>query len=120
VEGTARLRPARGRDLKRKLEQGSQQLQREALELSLEALLKTDQQAIGAELAAIVTAAMPRDPSGKCGEPFLREADIWVARIDAASAGGRGAAQFIDRASHAPPGQPRPQREDGAYLELPL
>lgn len=124
-------------DLKRKLEQGSQQLQGEALELSLEALLrnafpfdeivpvpkgmngadllqhvrspsghccgtiiweakqtkawqpawlrklKDDQQAIGAELAVIVTAAMPRDASGK-SEPFMREADVWIVRFDAA------------------------------------
>jgi hypothetical protein len=121
-------------DLKRKLEQGSQQLQGEALELSLELLLtnafpldeivpvpkgmngadllqhvrspsghccgtiiweakqtkawqpawlqklKDDQQAIGAELAVIVTAAMPRDAR----EPFVREADVWIARFDAA------------------------------------
>src|SRR5881396_1206454 len=121
-------------DLKSKLEQGSQQLQGEALELSLEALLrnafpldeivpvpkgmngadllqhvhspsghccgtilweakqtkawqpawlrklKDEQQAIGAELAVIVTATMPRDARG----PFLREADVWVARFDAA------------------------------------
>jgi hypothetical protein len=121
-------------DLKRKLEQGSQQLQGEAFELSLEALLKSafpldeivpvpkgvngadlvqrvrspsglvcgtilweakqtkawqpawlrklkdEQQAIGAELAVIVTAAMPKEAR----EPFLREADVWVARFDAA------------------------------------
>jgi hypothetical protein len=121
-------------DLKRKLDQGSQQLQGEALELSLESLLrnafpldeivpvpkgmngadllqhvhspsghccgtiiweakqtknwqgawlqklKDDQQAIGAELAVIVTAAMPRDVR----EPFVREADVWIARFDAA------------------------------------
>src|SRR5438132_3394563 len=121
-------------DLERKLEQGSQQLQGEAFELSLEALLKgafpldeivpvakgvngadliqrvrspsglacgtilweakqtkawqpawlrklkDEQQAIGAELAVIVTATMPRDAR----EPFLREADVWVARFDAA------------------------------------
>ena len=121
-------------DLKRKLEQGSQQLQGEALELSLEALLKgafpldkilavpkgvngadlvqrvrsssglvcgtilweakqtkawqpawlrklkDEQQEIGAELAVIVTAAMPKDAQ----EPFLRESDVWVARFDAA------------------------------------
>jgi hypothetical protein len=125
-------------DLKRKLEQGSQQLQGEALELSLEACLKSafpldeilpvpkgvngadliqrvrspsglvcgtilweakqtkawqpawlrklkdEQQAIGAELAVIVTAAMPKDRSGNCGEPFMRESDVWVARFDAA------------------------------------
>jgi hypothetical protein len=125
-------------DLKRKLEQGSQQLQGEALELSLESLLqgafpmdeivpvpkgmngadllqrvrspsgqvagtiiweakqtkawqpawlqklKDDQQACGAEMAVIVTAAMPKDPSGKSGEPFVRESDVWVARFDAA------------------------------------
>lgn len=121
-------------DLKRKLEQGSQQLQGEALELSLEALLKNafpldeivpvpkgmngadllqnvrspsghccgtivweakqtkawqsawlqklkdDQQAIGAEVAVIVTAAMPKDVR----EPFVRDSDVWVARFDAA------------------------------------
>ena len=121
-------------DLKRKLEQGSQQLQGEAFELSLEALLKSafpldeivpvakgvngadliqrvrspsgaccgtilweakqtkawqpawlrklkdEQQAIGAELAVIVTARMPKDSR----EPFLRDADVWVARFDAA------------------------------------
>src|SRR5882762_5142552 len=121
-------------DLKRKLEQGSQQLQGEALELSLEGLLKAafpfdeivpvpkgvngadliqrvrsptglvcgtilweakqtkawqpawlrklkdEQQAIGAEMAVIVTAAMPKETR----EPFLREADVWVARFDAA------------------------------------
>lgn len=125
-------------DLKRKLEQGSQQLQGEALELSLEALLKgafpldeilpvpkgvngadliqrvrspsglvcgtilweakqtkawqpawlrklkDQQQEIGAELAVIVTAAMPKDRSGNCGEPFMRESDVWIARFDAA------------------------------------
>jgi hypothetical protein len=125
-------------DLKRKLEQGSQQLQGEALELSLESVLKSafpldeivpvpkgmngadllqhvrlpsgyccgtivweakqtkawqpawlqklkdDQHAIGAELAVIVTAAMPKDPSGKSEAPFVREADVWVARFDAA------------------------------------
>ena len=121
-------------DLKRKLEQGSQQLQGEALELSLEALLKSafpldeilpvpkgvngadliqrvrsssgvvcgtilweakqtkgwqpawlrklkdQQREIGAELAVIVTAAMPKEAR----EPFLREADVWVTRFDAA------------------------------------
>ena len=121
-------------DLKRKLEQGSQQLQGEALELSLEGLLRTafpldeivpvpkgmngadllqhvrlpsghccgtiiweakqtkawqpawlrklkdEQHAIGAELAVIVTAAMPRETR----EPFLRDSDVWVARFDAA------------------------------------
>jgi len=121
-------------DLKRKLEQGSQQLQGEALELSLESLLraafpldeilpvpkgvngadliqrvrspsglvcgtilweakqtkawqpawlrklKDEQQEIGAEFAVIVTAAMPKDAR----VPFLREADVWVTRYDAA------------------------------------
>jgi hypothetical protein len=125
-------------DLKRKLEQGSQQLQGEALELSLEALLKSafpldeilpvpkgvngadlvqrvrspsglvcgtilweakqtkawqaawlrklkdEQQEIGAEFAVIVTASMPKDRSGNCAEPFLRDSDVWVARFDAA------------------------------------
>jgi hypothetical protein len=121
-------------DLKRKLEQGSQQLQGEALELSLESLLtnafpmdelvpvpkglngadllqrvrspsgqvagtiiweakqtkawqplwlqklKDDQQACGAEMAVIVTAAMPKEAR----EPFVREADVWIARMEAA------------------------------------
>ncbi|SRR5712692_9617353 len=121
-------------DLERRLEQGSQQLQGEAFELSLEALLKSafpldeilpvpkgvngadlvqrvrshtgaccgtilweakqtkgwqpawlgklkdEQQAIGAELAVIVTAAMPKEAH----EPFLRDADVWVTRFDAA------------------------------------
>src|SRR5207302_9714153 len=120
-------------DLKRKLEQGSQQLQGEALELSLEALLrnavpltetipvpkgmngadllqhvrspsghccgtiiweakqtkawqpawlrklKDDQQAIGAEVAVIVTDAMPSDVR----EPFVRDADVRNVRLDA-------------------------------------
>jgi hypothetical protein len=124
--------------LKRKLEQGSQQLQGEALEMSLESVLKSafpldeivpvpkgmngadllqhvrlpsgyccgtivweakqtknwqpawlqklkdDQHAIGAEVAVIVTAAMPKDASGKSPEPFVRESDVWIARFDAA------------------------------------
>jgi len=32
----------------------------------------------------IVTAAMPRDGSGRSGEPFMREADVWIVRFDAA------------------------------------
>jgi hypothetical protein len=125
-------------DAKRKAEQGSQQLQGEALELSLEALLKAafpldeilpvrkgtagadlvqrvrspsgllcgtilweakqtkawqpawlrklkdEQREIGAELAVLVTSTMPKDRSGNCGEPFLRESDVWVTRFDAA------------------------------------
>jgi hypothetical protein len=128
-------------DLKRKLEQGSQQLQGEALELSLESLLagafpmdeivpvpkgmngadllqrvrapsgqvcgtiiweakqtkawqpawlqklKDDQQRVGAELAVIVSAAMPREMR----EPLVREADVWIVRFDAA----RGLAQAL-------------------------
>ena len=27
---------------------------------------------------------MPKDRAGNCGEPFLRESDVWVARFDAA------------------------------------
>jgi hypothetical protein len=46
--------------------------------------LKDDQQAIGAEMAVIVTAAMPREVSGRTGEPFVRESDVWIARFDAA------------------------------------
>jgi hypothetical protein len=125
-------------DLKRKLEQGSQQLQGEAHELSLEAMLKSafpldeilpvpkgmngadlvqrvrsptgllcgtilweakqtkswqsawlqklkdEQQEIGAEFAVIVTSTMPRDRSGNGGEPFRRDADVWVTRAEAA------------------------------------
>ncbi|OGA65486.1 MAG: hypothetical protein A3G81_12530 [Betaproteobacteria bacterium RIFCSPLOWO2_12_FULL_65_14] len=125
-------------DLKRKLEQGSQQTQGEALELGLEAMLhgafpmdeiqpvpkgvngadllqrvrspsgqlcgtivweakqtknwqaawvqklKDDQQTVGAEIAVLVTSAMPKDQSGRSGEPFVRESDVWVTRFDAA------------------------------------
>jgi hypothetical protein len=121
-------------DLKRKLEQGSQQTQGEAAELGLETMLrgafpldefvpvpkgtsgadlmqrvrspsgqvcgtiiweikqtrnwssawvpklKHDQQEVGAEIAVLVTAAMPQDSR----EPFVREADVWVARPEAA------------------------------------
>jgi hypothetical protein len=42
--------------------------------------LKDDQQAAGAELAVIVTAAMPKEAR----EPFVREADVWITRFDAA------------------------------------
>ena len=42
--------------------------------------LKDDQQAVGAELAVIVTASMPREVR----EPFVRESDVWIARFDAA------------------------------------
>jgi hypothetical protein len=42
--------------------------------------LRDDQQAVGAEVAVLVTAAMPRDAR----EPFIRESDVWVARLDAA------------------------------------
>src|ERR687895_197083 len=51
-------------------------LQRKAWQPAWLRKLKDDQQAIGAELAVIVTAAMPRDVR----EPFLREADVWVVR----------------------------------------
>jgi hypothetical protein len=121
-------------DLKRKLEQGSQQLQGEALEYGLEELLRAafplddivevpkgvkgadllqrvrspsgalcgtivweakqtkafqpawlpklrdDQQSVGAELAVLVTAAMPKDVR----EPFVRHADVWIASFAAA------------------------------------
>jgi hypothetical protein len=46
--------------------------------------LKDQQREIGAELAVIVTAAMPKDRGGNCGEPFLRDSDVWVTRFDAA------------------------------------
>jgi hypothetical protein len=121
-------------DLKRKLDQGSQQMQGEALELSLEAMLKSafpfdeivpvpkgvtgadllqrvrsasgqlcgtiiweakqtkawqagwlaklkdDQQSVGAEIAVIVTAVMPKEVQ----EPFTRDSDVWITRFDSA------------------------------------
>ncbi|TAK52524.1 MAG: DUF2130 domain-containing protein [Betaproteobacteria bacterium] len=121
-------------DLKRKLEQGSQQTQGEALELGLEIMLrssfpmdsldpvpkgvtgadmlqrvcapsgqvcgtivweakqtknwqpawiqklKDDQHKVGAEIAVLVTTAMPKDSR----EPFVREGDVWVTRFEAA------------------------------------
>lgn len=121
-------------DLKRKLEQGSQQTQGEALELGLEIMLrssfpmdsiesvpkgvtgadmlqrvrapsgqvcgtivweakqtknwqaawiqklKDDQHKVGAEIAVLVSSAMPKDSR----EPFVREGDVWVARFEAA------------------------------------
>jgi hypothetical protein len=42
--------------------------------------LKDDQQAVGAELAVIVTASMPKEVR----EPFVRESDVWIARFDVA------------------------------------
>src|ERR671915_1936072 len=42
--------------------------------------LKDEQQAIGAEFAVIVTAAMPKETR----EPFVRDSDVWIARFDAA------------------------------------
>jgi hypothetical protein len=121
-------------DLKRKLEQGSQQLQGEALECGLEDMLraafpldeivevpkgvngadllqrvrspsgqlcgtivweakqtkafqpawlqklKDDQQACGAEIAVLVSSAMPKDVR----EPFIRQADVWITSFAAA------------------------------------
>lgn len=121
-------------DLKRKLEQGSQQVQGETLELGLGAMLreafpldrieevpkgmtgadllqrvssvsgqtcgtiiweikqtkawqpawlqklKDDQRAVGAEIAVIVTATMPKDSA----EPFMRQGDVWITSIAAA------------------------------------
>ena len=46
--------------------------------------LKDDQQTVGAEIAVLVTSAMPKDQSGRSGEPFVRESDVWVTRFDAA------------------------------------
>ncbi len=126
-------------DAKRKLEQGSQQLQGEALECGLEEMLraafpldeivevpkgvngadllqrvrspsgplcgtivweakqtkafqpawlqklKDDQQAVGAELAVLVTSAMPKEQNGvRSGEPFVRQADVWITSFAAA------------------------------------
>ncbi|OGA95581.1 MAG: hypothetical protein A3G27_13810 [Betaproteobacteria bacterium RIFCSPLOWO2_12_FULL_66_14] len=42
--------------------------------------LKDDQQSIGAEIAVLVSSAMPKDAR----EPFVREADVWVTRLAAA------------------------------------
>jgi hypothetical protein len=42
--------------------------------------LKDDQQTVGAEIAVLVTSAMPKDAH----EPFVRESDVWVTRLDAA------------------------------------
>jgi hypothetical protein len=42
--------------------------------------LKDDQQAVGAELAVLVTSAMPRDVR----EPFVRDADVWITTFAAA------------------------------------
>ena len=79
--------------------------------------LKDDQQAVGAELAVLVTSAMPRDVR----EPFLREADVWVARFDAARAASpkRCAARSSSCTSSAQ-ANAGPQREDGAGLQLHL
>jgi hypothetical protein len=126
-------------DAKRKLEQGSQQLQGEALECGLEEMLraafpldeivevpkgvngadllqrvrspsgalcgtiiweakqtkafqsqwlpklKDDQQACGAELAVLVTSAMPKQEGVKGGAaPFMRQADVWITSFGAA------------------------------------
>ena len=121
-------------DLKRRLDQGSQQLQGETLELGLEDMLrgafpldeivpvpkgvsgadivqrvrtpagqvcgsiiweakqtksfsegwlqklKDDQQSVGAELAVLVTSAMPTESPA----PFVRESDVWITRARAA------------------------------------
>jgi hypothetical protein len=42
--------------------------------------LKDDQQAVGAELAVLVTAAMPKDVR----EPFVRQSDVWITSFPAA------------------------------------
>ena len=42
--------------------------------------LKDDQRAVGAEIAVIVTATMPKD----CAEPFVRQGDVWITSIAAA------------------------------------
>jgi hypothetical protein len=42
--------------------------------------LKDDQQTVGAEIAVLVTSAMPREVR----EPFVRESDVWVTRLEAA------------------------------------
>jgi len=69
--------------------------------------LKDDQQAIGAELAVIVTAAMPRDGSGRSGEPFMREADVWIVRFDAARPLAEALLRDAPGAPQSPSGQPR-------------
>lgn len=42
--------------------------------------LKDDQRAVGAEIAVIVTATMPKD----CTEPFMRQNDVWITCVAAA------------------------------------
>jgi hypothetical protein len=42
--------------------------------------LKDDQRAIGAEIAVIVTATMPKE----CTEPFTRQNDVWITSVAAA------------------------------------
>jgi hypothetical protein len=42
--------------------------------------LKDDQRAVGAEIAVVVTATMPKD----CAEPFMRQGDVWIASVAAA------------------------------------
>ena len=156
-------------DLKRKLEQGSQQVQGEALELGLEAMLreafpldvieavpkgvtgadllqrvcsasgqvcgtivwetkqtkgwnpswlrklKDDQRAVGAEIAVIVTAAMPKECAGpSCGSTMSGS------RSRGRAAVAEALRATLHRNAQAAPGQPRPQREDGARLQLPL
>ena len=34
--------------------------------------LKDDQQTVGAEIAVLVTSAMPKEQNGRSGEPFVR------------------------------------------------
>jgi hypothetical protein len=47
--------------------------------------LKDDQQTVGAEIAVLVTSAMPREQNRRSGEPFVRESDVWGdIRLDAA------------------------------------
>ena len=156
-------------DLKRKLEQGSEQVQGEALELGLGALLreafpldrieevpkgmtgadllqrvcavsgqtcgtiiweikqtkawqpawlqklKDDlQRAVGAEIAVIVTATMPKDSA----EPFMRQGDVWITSIAAARSVAEALRATLMEMHKLRRGECGSQREDGIGLQL--
>ena len=85
----ARLRVQRRRQLLQRVRSFSSQLcgtivweakQTKAFQPAWLTKLKDDQQAVGAELAVLVTSAMPKEVR----EPFVRQADIWVTSFPAA------------------------------------
>ena len=75
--------------------------------------LKDDQRAVGAEIAVIVTATMPKDSA----EPFMRQGDVWITSIAAARSVAE-ALRDADGNAQAPPGERGSQREDGIGLQL--